>query len=372
MIDVFEVAKILIDAVKIKYADDIAIVAYYGSYARGTAIETSDLDIFYIPDNERGLNASFQFILAGIGFDFWPITWERAENMASFNESKVSVIAESKILYSRSEADLNRFMKLKDKISEMCKPENRRPMLKKAFKYLKDCYMYLYNMKLPTSKNNLTITRIEADKIITAVLDSCALLNQTYFKAGWSQNMEQILALKLKPSGLGEMINDILEERNPDRIKNSCEKLVSGTRELLISEQRKLSKSYTYSDVFKGYYEEIKSLFNKIIRACEKNDYTDALSISTGIQDEISRFLAMVEEGIKYTDFNTYCETGRIYSDLDLPNLAGIIEKGKLDVLRNAIIKLDEKLKKILEVRGICLNIFDNLEEFKVFVKNKT
>ena len=128
-VDGLEVARILVDRVKRQYADDIAIVAYYGSYAHGTARHNSDLDIFFIPATPQGAAASFQFILDGIGYDFWPISWERAERIASFEEAIVSVIADSKLLYSRSDADLDRFDKLKNQICSLRQPSNRATML---------------------------------------------------------------------------------------------------------------------------------------------------------------------------------------------------------------------------------------------------
>lgn len=45
MMNVFEVANALVSHAQQAYALDVAIVAYYGSYATGTASDRSDLDL---------------------------------------------------------------------------------------------------------------------------------------------------------------------------------------------------------------------------------------------------------------------------------------------------------------------------------------
>lgn len=47
MLNVFDVAKTLVNHIEKVYSEDIALVAYYGSYAQGTATKRSDLDFFF-------------------------------------------------------------------------------------------------------------------------------------------------------------------------------------------------------------------------------------------------------------------------------------------------------------------------------------
>lgn len=368
MKDVFKIAETIVEQIKSKYADDIAIVAYYGSYAQGRANKKSDLDFFFIPANKRGFELSLQFVVEGIGFDFFPISWERAEEIASFKQPIVAVIAESKILYARSEKDLNRFNKLRDKISDFCKTENKQEMTDKAYSCLEKCFIYLYNMQ--KTKSSLTNMRIEAYRLLTSVLQSLAYLNQTYYKRGWGQNMEQVFSLKIKPENLKSLIHTITTEQNVEEIKSSCEDLVSITRELILSEQKTLNKSQMYSELFNGFYEEIKSSFNKIITACDRNDYYTAYFTSLNVQIEISEILAKTEESIRYTDLNTYDEYNRVYFTLDLPDLTGIIDENNLESLKTKVLELDEKLKQILINEKVSLKLFSTLDEFKLYINN--
>ena len=369
--DVFKVADILVEDVKAKYGNEIAIVAFYGSYARGTATERSDLDFFFIPDCAEGMKASFQFVLEGIGFDFWPINWERAERMASFQDGKVAVIADSKVLYARSDADLERFNRLKDQTAAMCQPDNRATMLDQALSCLKDGYVHLHTMQLAGPEQDLAATRMDACKVATAALQGLALFNQTYFTTGWGQNMDQVLALERKPEGLKVLLDCLMTSRSCAEVRRACEQLMDQTRALLVSEQALLARARTYSDVFTGFYEEAKGLFNKIVTACERNDTATAFFASLHLQDEICVVLTLAEDGVECSDLNTYGDCRKAYDSLGLPDLAGILEAGKLDVLKDAVMALDKKMRRLLETRGVRLNLFDTLDEFESFVRNK-
>ncbi|MDQ8736060.1 nucleotidyltransferase domain-containing protein [Paenibacillus sp. LHD-38] len=119
MQNIFEVAHTLVNHVRANFPEDIALIAYYGSYAQGTAAKRSDLDFFFIPATSDGYRASLQFVLEDISFDFWPISWERAERMAAFEEPQTTIIANCEILYVRSDEDCARFLKLRETTLQM-------------------------------------------------------------------------------------------------------------------------------------------------------------------------------------------------------------------------------------------------------------
>lgn len=187
MLDVFDVAEMLVNHIKVHYPDDISIIAFYGSYAQGTATERSDLDFFFIPATSTGYDASIQFVINDISFDFWPISWERAERMAAFEEQATTIIADSRLLYVRTDEDSARFMALREKIKEMRNTKHGLDLLNKAELQLRDVYVHLYKMKSTDAVKNMLFFRTEAYGVLTKVLQALALLNQTYFTKGWGK-----------------------------------------------------------------------------------------------------------------------------------------------------------------------------------------
>ncbi|XUW95433.1 nucleotidyltransferase domain-containing protein [Wukongibacter sp. M2B1] len=67
MKDIFKITEIIKEKIEKKYSNDIAIFAYYGSYAMGLEEEKSDLDFFFIPKTEKGKELGLQFIIEDIG-----------------------------------------------------------------------------------------------------------------------------------------------------------------------------------------------------------------------------------------------------------------------------------------------------------------
>jgi hypothetical protein len=90
--NVMRAAELLIEKISKDYKDDIALVVIMGSYIYGETHSRSDLDMFFVPNTERGYNLGFTFIIDGIGFDYWPISWERLEHIANFDERITSII----------------------------------------------------------------------------------------------------------------------------------------------------------------------------------------------------------------------------------------------------------------------------------------
>lgn len=130
--DKLKILNALLDMLEAGFPEDIAIVACYGSYVTGVPTNVSDIDFYFIPSTPRGYQMSYQFIVDRIGYDLWPVSWERAERMANFDELLVSLIADARAVYYRNSEDMDRFNSLKHKVRELMQPPNRPILLRRA------------------------------------------------------------------------------------------------------------------------------------------------------------------------------------------------------------------------------------------------
>src|SRR5690606_37273974 len=107
--------ELFIEKIRRDYQDDVSLVVVMGYYIYGDTHDKSDLDLYFVPKTERGYNLGFTFILNDIGFDMWPISWDRLKKIAAHDERITSIVTEGKVLYHSSDLDLERFNDLKSK-----------------------------------------------------------------------------------------------------------------------------------------------------------------------------------------------------------------------------------------------------------------
>jgi Nucleotidyltransferase domain. len=366
MLNVFEVADSLVKHIQSNYPDEIAIIAYYGSYAQGTATARSDLDFFFIPASAAAYRHSLQFIVNDICFDFWPISWERAERMAAFEELNVSIIADCKLLYVRSEEDLNRFMELREQINAAA--SKGMEFIKKAEEQLRDASAHLCAIAISGSRhaNQLTLFRLEAREFLVHILNSVSLLNRTYFTKGWGKNAEQISALIHKPDQLEALMQTIMQSGSCTEIRESCDQLFQNAIRLLTQQKELYNVGPKYTDRMKGFYEEIKGNFDKILTACEKNDYSSAYFWGIGVQGEIARALFYAEKGYWPASSDTALGVMELYTRLGFPDLSAILNYNNLQPLFEAVERLDILLEKHLKIQGVVINRFADINDFKL------
>lgn len=364
MADVFAVAETLVQHVKKNYANDIAIIAYYGSYAQGTATKRSDLDFFFIPAAPEGYRASIQFVLNEISYDFWPISWERAERMAALEEPQTTIIVDSQLLYIRSEEDYNRFMGLRDKTIALQQPQQTLTFIEKAESMLRDNYVYLYRMSRADANADLTFFRMEAEELLTNTIQSLALLNQTYFTKGWGKNREQIMSLPIKPIRLEQLHDIIIQSKLSSEIVAACEQLTKDTIKLVLQKKDEHAGPSSYPDRMKGFYEEIKGVLDKIITACEREDYDTAYYSVLNVQNEIAQFLFYAEKGQWPSGLEAKTASQYVYSRLGLPNLAILLDPHDFAPLQAAVEQLNERLENHLRAQGVNILKFDTLDQF--------
>lgn len=369
MYNILDVAHTIVRHIQTHYSNDIAIVAYYGSYAQGTATQRSDLDFFFIPATSRGYEVSLQFVLNDISFDFWPISWERAERMATFEEAKTSIIAECKLLYVRSEEDRDRFVQLRDKIADM--PNQGLKLLEKAESYMRDVSVHLYNLNRNIQANDMTLCRIDAHGVITKVIQVLALLNRTYLTKGWGKSAEQYKNFRIRPARLEEAINTIMQAHNYIEIRNACEELAHDTLDLLMEQKNTYSTEPSYPDRMRGFFEEFKGIIDKLLTACDSNDYASAFFWSVGLQDELARFLYYAEKGHWSLDVEPNIAYQNFYFEAGLPNLIALYNPHDLVSLQEAVKNLQHILERHLRNHGVTIHRFASIPDLEGFLTNR-
>jgi hypothetical protein len=376
MLDVFAVADLLVAEAREAYGEDVAIIVYYGSYATSSASQYSDLDMYYIPDDGKAESLYRTFVIEDLPFEFWPVSWGFAQRVASAKHHwsvAPSLIANGRILYSRSAEDLARFNALKAQIAELQKPENKALLVLQALETYKTVAFQLDKLRLARTRHDRLGTRWAGCNLVEAVLDCLALVNQTFFTRNWASHPEQVLSLTIRPEHLKDLIEATVTAGDPARIEESAEMLARETREILVREQQCVTRPFTVASVFRDDfpYPAIKEYVNKIVSACEKRNLIGASYVAAIMQHELAYMLAQAETGVVFLDFNLYDEYGGPFQRLPFPDLASAIEEGDFAKIAEQARLFDRRAQEYYAQHGVSLNVVASMDDLEAFIRKK-
>ena len=376
MMDVFKVAEILVSHAKNVHGNEIGIIAYYGSHAKGTATPTSDLDIYYVPDDGKAESLSTTFILDDLPYDFWGPPWRMLEEIANARSRRpwavsASMIADTKVLYARSQADLDRFNALKERIQELMQPGNLGYMVERALEEFRTTIFQLGQMRLAIASDDIPGLHWAGWKFVGSAINCLALVNQTYFSKGWGANIEQILQMPQKPNDLEGMLNGILQLGEPDETLGLAQQLAKEVRTILLTAQASLAKPSTPQDVFKDFYYYIHEYKNKVLKACQNSDVLSANAAAFQMQELICVLMNKVDAGFYGEDFNLLNEYAAGYQRVGFPDLIEPASKGDLKTLTKRVEQLDANIRSWFAQYSIDLNILNDEEDLRKFLNRR-
>ena len=184
------------EKVEREYAEDISLVLIYGSYVNGTANSRSDVDCCFIPKTERGYEMATGFILEGVGYDVFSMSWERVERIACLRENLTPLVGDVEIIFCGSAEDMARFRGMQEKL-QCCLADGayvRKIAEERCREAGRLCGM-LEHVRTETEAWKL------AGMVIMTLADAVAVFQHGYFHFGLKQQFEDLMKLREVPEG---------------------------------------------------------------------------------------------------------------------------------------------------------------------------
>ncbi|MCJ8008620.1 nucleotidyltransferase domain-containing protein [Lederbergia wuyishanensis] len=334
-----ELLESIMDVIKTKYSNDISLLFIYGSVVNGTANENSDLDMIFVPKTERGWNLATTFILKGSGNDLWGVNWERLESFANFDDMRVSILVNSRLVYYASEEDKERYEKLIKQIASIQNGPLTPKLIEKAHQHLINAKRHYAELFI---SNNLSA----AGDIVIEISNTLCLLNHTFLHFGEKQLLKELSLLNRLPKGFMEVIHEVVAAKEYEQIQKTCFDLIHCVDSFFKTIKNEIIPPVSMFH-FKGLYEELLSHWNKIRFSCEKGDAFSAFLAATNLQTELN----YVQE-----------QTGIHNPEL---NFIDYYDPDNLSSFALAANKAEETFVRILKESKIPIASFENVEDFK-------
>ena len=312
-----KVVEWITNKVKTEYASDISLVLVYGSYINGTANDKSDVDCYYIPKTERGYNLGIGFIIDGVGYDLFPISWERVVRIADLQEGLLPLVGDVQVIYCEDLCDLERFKDIQSKLhSNLANDEYVKDIARKR---CEDANRMCELIKLGGS---LSEVRKIAGHIIMTLADAVAIYNHDYFHFGLKKQYENlesnfpdvpqniVTGYKQVVTSLNE--NDVID-RTIDLLKKVCDymQITVESQVDIISNKVTVAEGINASWLA-GLYEEISSTFNKIYVCCESGNYILAFLSAVCLQRELDDAKEAGSPSYDLLSYFDYRELGKL------------------------------------------------------------
>ena len=294
---------------------------------------------FYIPATNRANGLAKTFIVEGIGYDLFPMSWERIENMADVKDYNTTCLADSEILWAKSDEDRQRFISLQARLqANLQNPKYMRERATKWFDTAKDIFQDAL------FEERLYKVREYAGHICDLLSIAVAFVNLRYFVHGQTNQIQELSRMEKVPQGFVKLYKDIIAEPAPDAQKRLCHKLITSTKEFLDAHKKTTPKSTPDFTELAEWYQELCYTWRRVYHWCDENEPENAYIWCCMLQDEADRW------GRKFG----ITDTG-LLGAFDANNLAGFRKRAE-DVERT--------FRQAIEAGGVKLDEYQTVEDF--------
>jgi len=366
MVDVFEVADLLVSQAVANYGDEVDLIAYYGSQARGEAQSGSDLDFFYTPAEGKNPLIGRTFLLNELLFDFWALRWETLEGFATGTTRgwafAPALVRQATPLYVRSPDQADRLAALQHQSLALEAPEYRSAMISRAQETFSRVLEQLGSLRL-AAQGSRTDVCSAAWKLLGSIWECLALSNQVTFERGFHRALAETERFAKRPPELDRLLNIISTSPDVNQVLQAADELVTGVYHTLRDSEPARPASVSIREQFAEVYPEMKDIVRKLLTACEAGDRVAASLEAHSLQDHITSMLADTQSGVAQRRLALRKEQST-YDQAGFPDLMAL-SFGPLDVLADAARLFDERLRDWLGKHGVDLCEFATLEELR-------
>ena len=330
-----------VDKVQREYHEDVSLLLMYGSYENGTANPLSDVDMYFIPKTEGAQELSTTFIIEGVGYDLFPMSWSRVKDIADFNDYLTPCLGNVKILYCNSPEDRERFEKLQARLQANL--ADKKFMLTKACQRLEEA-VRLYGQLV--FADDLGQARTLSGYVAMFLAEAVAYTNQTYFARGLKTQLEDLKGMAALPRDFIFLYEGVAKANSTQELRGICQQMITNTKELIEAEQEPTSARESNPDysALANWYQELVSTWNKIKVACATGNTVLAYLSGTCLQRELDRIAA--EYGLGSLD------------------LMGAYAADDLNQLQSRAALIQKTVIQVIKAQGITLAEYATVEEF--------
>lgn len=367
MPDVFGVAELLVNHAVEKHGVDIDLIAYYGSQARGDARPESDLDLFYTPAGGKHPPIARTFLLDGLLFDFWELTWETLDGFATGDirgwAFAPALVRQATPLYVRTPEQANRLARLQERSRELENDEHRSSMRERA----QDSFVRVVEClgRLRVAAHGPRMDVVHAGwQLIHAVWECLALANQVTFERGFSKALEECDRFAHRPENLPDLVRAISTSSDVGSALEAADELTLATHHIIQDLAPIRPANLSIQKAFDQAYPELRDNLRKLLTACEEGDHESASLEAYHLQREVASIMSQTQEGRARKGFSLYHEYSTAYRDAGFPDLM-TLASGSLDDLADAARRLDQGLRNWLVGQDVALCEVATIEELR-------
>lgn len=350
------------------YRDDILLLVVYGN-KNINVDEKLGLSFYFISKNERGKKLSTQFIVEGVSYDLFSISWDRLISNAAMDSPQGYLLLDTEVIYHSDEEALARFQNLKNSLKTVLSGKYDEALINKAYEYFNESYIYIYNMN--RFNDSMSSIRLESGKLLGKISNALGFANRMYYKNGNGSVIKDSLNLKKLPRDYKDLVDDIIFSSDTEEIYLKSLELVENTREFLLGIKKDNRQDELFETLFYGYYEELKKTINKCKIAVTQKDYYKLFELFSFIQEEVSQFIAKVEEGIWYDDRNSYVEYNKYFDEIFRVDLLELTSQKDDEQILMAINKFEKDFISLIRKNQIRILDFKSVEEFEIYFRDK-